>query len=305
MTTSEIQKQITKEIEKQLKIKIVNTKIPPQGMDSEVFFTTDSNGKEYAIKIGKNATSDILAYRLLEENKIDIPVPKIFGNFTFEDKTVVILEKINFPLLESVPVDQMHRYISSMIKNLKKIHQIKSDRAGFLIERDKNINWKEIMLAKFNSKDPALDWNEIAKRRGLDSELVLKSVENIIGKINQTEFIDSPYFFLHTDFNQRNLFINPYSDEIVGIIDWGEAMFGDPIYDFARVKMFIWHFNLGYKALKDYDKLISLTPQQKRLEELYWLSRVIEYLAYYSEELNKFNTGRIKLHQGFLREYRW
>jgi len=129
--------------------------------------------------------------------------------------------------------------------------------------------------------------------------------ENIIRKIEETDFIDSSYSFLHTDFNQRNLFVNPNSDEIAGIIDWGEAMFGDPIYDFARIRMFIRHFNLEDKALEEYDKSMSFTSQQKRLEELYWLSRVIEYLAYYSEELNNFNVRRIKLHQEFLRMHEW
>jgi len=305
MIVNKTQKQIIKKVEELLKINIIDSQVPPQGMDSEVFFVVDSSGKEYAIKHGRSVIGDVLAYKLLKENKIDIPVPKIFSNFTFENKTVVILERINFPLLESIPAGEIHRYIPSMIANLKKIHQIKSDRAGFLNESGDKRSWKEIMLAKFNGKDIVLNWSKIAKRDGLDSELVLRSVENIIKKINETEFIEGSYSFLHTDFNQRNLFVNTDSSEITGIIDWGEAMFGDPIYDFARVRMYIWHFNLGNKALEDYYKLVSFTPEQKQLEELYWLSRIIEYLAYYSEELNEFNVGRIKLHQDFLRGYKW
>lgn len=95
------------------------------------------------------------------------------------------------------------------------------------------------------------------------------------------------------------------SDEIAAIVDWGEAMFGDPIYDFARVRMYIWHFDLGNTVLENYYGLVSFTLEQKQLEELYWLSRIIEYLAYYSEILNEFNTGRIKMHEDFLRNYRW
>ena len=82
-------------------------------------------------------------------------------------------------------------------------------------------------------------------------------------------------------------------------------MFGDPIYDFARVRMYIWHFNLDDNILRQYYELVAFTHEEKNREELYWLSRVIEYLAYYSEELNDFNLGRIKLHQEFLRQYEW
>lgn len=110
---------------------------------------------------------------------------------------------------------------------------------------------------------------------------------------------------MHTDFNQRNLFVDLKSDEIKGVIDWSEAIFGDPIYDFARVRMYIWHFNLGEDVIEKYYKLVDFDQKQKNLEQIYWLSRVIEYLAYYSEELNEFNIGRIKLHQNFLENYDW
>jgi aminoglycoside phosphotransferase (APT) family kinase protein len=302
----DFQEKIISKVEEYLKTKIVDTKIPPQGMDSKVFFVTDDDGKEYAIKCyARESSGDMLALKLLEENKIDIPVPKVLGVFTFENEQVAILEKINFPLLDSLPVDQMSRCIPSMVNNLKKIHEVKSDKTGFLTEINKGSSWKEVMLSKFTDASPDLDWKEIVTREGLDSKLLLDSVENIIKKIERTDFIDKDYSLLHTDFNQRNLFVNPDSDEIAAIIDWGETMFGDPIYDFARVRMYIWHFNLSDETLKKYYELLSFTLEQEQLEELYWLSRVIEYLAYYSEELNEFNRGRIKMHQDFLRAYKW
>jgi len=302
----DFQEKIILKVEEYLKTKIVDIKIPPQGMDSQVFFVMDTDSKEYAIKCyARSLSGDILAFKLLRKNKIDIPVPKVFGIFTFENKQVIIFEKINFPLLDSIPVDQMSRYIPSMVNNLKKIHEVKSDKAGFLTEIDKESSWKEVMLSKFTDASPDLDWKEIVTREGLDSKLLLDSVENIIKKIERTDFIDKDYSLLHTDFNQRNLFVNPDSDEIAAIIDWGETMFGDPIYDFARVRMYIWHFNLSDETLKKYYELLSFTLEQEQLEELYWLSRVIEYLAYYSEELNEFNRGRIKMHQDFLRAYKW
>jgi hypothetical protein len=306
MIAIETQKQIIKKVEELLSINIVDVQIPKQGMDSVVIFVADSTGKEYAIKYyRKGAVSEEFAYKILEENKVAIPVPKVLGSIDLNERNLLILEKIEFPLLESIAVGDIHRYIPSMVKNMEHIHIIKSGRAGYLSETEQNRSWKEILLSKFNGQDPALNWYEIAGRSGLDSKLVLGSVENIIKKINITQFDESLYSFLHTDFNQRNLFIDPVTDEITGIIDWGEAMFGDPIYDFARIRMFIWHFNLENSALESYDKAVFFTPEQKNLEDLYWLSRVIEYLAYYSEELNDFNVGRIKMHQDFLREYKW
>lgn len=303
--TSNFPKEIIKKTEQLLNINIVKITQLPQGMDSEVIFVTDKQGKKYVIKYGINAISDSLAYGILFDNNISIPVPQVFGNFEFAGKNVIILQKIDYPLLETVPTGKMSKYIPSMIKNLKKIHKIKSDQPGFLSETNDKQNWKKILLSKFNGVNIDLNWPEIAKRNYLDEKLVLQSVNKILKKINNFKFINKSYSLLHTDFNQRNLFINPNSNNLTGIIDWGEAMFGDPIYDFARIRMYIWHFHLSAKTLKDYYNILSFNPYEKNLEELYWVYRIIEYLAYYSEEETDFNISRINLHQNFLRNYDW
>jgi aminoglycoside phosphotransferase (APT) family kinase protein len=124
-------------------------------------------------------------------------------------------------------------------------------------------------------------------------------------KVENTIFDLKEYSLLHTDFNQRNLFVDPKHHEISGIVDWEDAMFGDSVYDFARVRMYLWHFNFSEAAIRDYYDLVDFSADQKKLENLYWLSRVIQYLAWYSEELTEFNVARIKLHQEYLRNYVW
>lgn len=224
------------------------------------------------------------------------------ARFFFEDVSVVILEKIQFPLLESVPVDEIPKYVSSIIENLRRLHTIKSTSPGLLSEPNNHKTWKEMMLDIFVDK---FYWQEVAHREGIDSDLITISVEKMTKKINDTDFALDGYSLLHTDFNQRNLFVDPKNHEIAGIIDWEDAMYGDPIYDFARVRMYLWHFNLGDEAIREYYKLVDFTPKQKELEDLYWISRVIQYLGWYSEESNKFTNGRIKLHQDYLRDYDW
>lgn len=179
---------------------------------------------------------------------------------------------------------------------------IKSTTPGLLSKPNRGQSWQEMMLNIFSDE---FDWSEVASREGLDTDLILMSVEKMCEKISKTVFKGAEYSLLHTDFNQRNLFVNPQSHEIAGIIDWEDAMFGDSIYDFARVRMYLWHFDLGSEAIEEYYRFVDFTPEQKELEDLYWLSRVIQYLAWYSEELTKFNKGRIALHQNYLREYTW
>ena len=121
---------LIQEIEKRLFIKIVKTTIPPQGMDSQVFIVVDSDAKEYVIKYSKWAFNDKFAYDLINNHKLNIPIPKVLRSFVFDENQVLVLEKINYPLLESV--NDKSTYISSMINCLKSIHEIKSDIAGLL-----------------------------------------------------------------------------------------------------------------------------------------------------------------------------
>jgi|CXWL01.1.fsa_nt_gi hygromycin-B 4-O-kinase len=296
------QEKLVAHVEKEFKIKVVSVETPPQGMSSSVFFIRTSEEKEYAVKYGADAMKDVSPLKLILKNHIDVPVPLLLGAFLFEEVPVLVLEKVQFPLLESVSAEEMPKYIPSMVKNLQKLHTIKSASPGPLDGSDRKNTWKELMLSIFTDD---FDWNEVAQMEGLDKDLILASVEKMKKKINSAVFEDTEYSLLHTDFNQRNLFVNPQTHEIAGIIDWEEAMFGDPIYDFARVRMYLWHFNLGDQAIKKYYELMQFTPHQKDLEDLYWLSRVIQYLAWYSEELDDFSKGRINLHQEYLRAYEW
>lgn len=296
---------LIKEIEKRLNITIVNSNIPPQGMGSSVIFIEDDKGNQYAVKESDAKNNDAKVLEVLQQWNVEIAVPKLINSFTFEGNSIVILEKISAPLLESIEVNEMSKYIPSMIENLKKLHKIKSDVAGYLNSEKKYKYWKDFLLTFFNNHNPNLNWQDISKREGLDTKLILESIERIVNVISNTKFVESDYSLLHSDFNQRNLFVNPDNIELSAIIDWGEAMYGDPIYDFARIRMYIWHFELGDGVIKDYYNLMQYSEEEKKLDTLYWLTRVIEYLAYYSEELNEFNTARIKLHQNFLRNFDW
>lgn len=305
MITTEIQKQIIKKVEGLLKINIIDIQIPVQGVDSEVLLVTDVKGSEFIVKFGANAINDVIALNLVKENGLDVPVPKMLGYFSFDNKTVVILEKFNFPLLVSIPKDDRANYIDSMIANLIKIHSIKSNIAGHVNNQDKTMSWREFMLFKYSGKHPWFNWEEILYRDGVDTKLVKDAIMIIVEKIKKQTFLDAPYSLLHTDFNPRNLFISTELNKITGIVDWADAVFGDPVYDFARIRMFIWHSDFNPNVLENYYKLLGLANEEKKREKLYFLSMIIEYITWFSASKNDFRILKLKAHQDFLRAYDW
>ena len=80
-------------------------------------------------------------------------------------------------------------------------------------------------------------------------------------------------------------------------------MFGDPLYDFARVRLLIWHFNLQNHATENYFAHLQLSGEEKIREEIYFLSLMLDYINSYSEKKNKFNDARLARHQDFLKNY--
>lgn len=135
----------------------------------------------------------------------------------------------------------------------------------------------------------------------MDAGLVSEALARVREGVRAARMPERDYSLLHTDFNQRNLFVNAERHEIVSVVDWGEAMFGDPLYDFARVRMFIYHFDLGEEALAEYRDTLDMDEEERAREDLYLTSQMIEYIAWYSAEKNDFNDGRLRLHQEYLR----
>lgn len=289
------------ETENILGVSIVNVEVPRQGLGSAVLIARDERGREVAIKYGEDVLCDVRALALIRENGVDIPVPVVLGSFPVANKTAIVMEKIESPLLEDIPNDEKCGYIGSMLKNLSKLHCIKSDVAGSLLAPYNDKSWKDVLLFKYSGEHPWFDWRKIVRREGVDGGLIQEAIERVRGKIEQADLSVENYSLLHTDFNQRNLFVDPNTHWIAGIIDWSEAMFGDPLYDFARVRMFIFHFNMKEETEKKYFRYLNLTEEERRREDIYLESQILDYISWYSERKNNFNNGRLKMHQDFLR----
>lgn len=294
-----IQKDIADKISQKMGVVFVEFKNLPQGMGSSVFLAQDEEGMEYVLKTGEGVECDRQALEIIANSGVVIPVPKVCGYFEFENRKTLVMEKIKYSLLEEASAQEMRNLIPSMIGNLMEIHTVKSSLPGAILSPAKS--WKEFLLDKYSGEHPWYPWREIAGRDGVDEELVERAVNEIADGIKKTELPEGEYAFLHTDFNQRNLFIDKERRCIAGIIDWSEAIFGDPLYDFARVHMFILHFRLGKETLKEYYDLLALTSDERVREELYLLSMMLDYIAWYSQVKDDFNAGRLRFHQKFLR----
>lgn len=262
---------------------------PKQGMSGSVFFIVTKKAGELVVKYGNNVNKDYDLLKLVNENLLDFPTPKIFANFDLAGKHVLILEKIKGISFGEISLEFLPEYYNTVIVTLKNLHKIKRE----------GIDWKDYLLKIFI--DGNLDWEEIVNRKNLNKDLVLKVREILLNNIKNTDLNLGEYSLLHTDFNQSNIFVDEKSCKITGVIDWEEATFGDPVYDFARFHLHLWHRGVSDPEIKNFLNMLEFNDAEKARELLYFNIFLLHYLAYYSEQDDEFCIGRIKMHQDYLK----
>lgn len=281
---------------------ITKSELPRRGIGSSVLAVRDSKDREYIVKVGEDVGTDISALEIIARNKVDIPVPKVVGCFDLFGKKAIVMEKVPYSLLEDVPDRNKSSYIIPMLETLDAIHKIKSAHAGAINGEARVQSWKKFLAYRYSGGHPWFDWAAIRQRKGVDSELIAESVARISREISIACLPESGYSLLHTDFNQRNLFVDMENHKLAGVIDWSEAIYGDALYDFSRVHMLIIHFGIEDPALGIYYRKLDLDGEELAREELYLKSQMLDYIAWYSEERSEFNDSRLRLHQDFLRK---
>lgn len=287
---------IINKAEEALDKEIVAIEFPKQGADNFVFFIIDDDGKEYTIKTGSDVTVDIKAIELLEKNNLSGIYPKLVKTFESDNRQYIIIERLKGALYRFIRKEYKNLFIDSLIDTMTKVHSVKSKYAGLITWQDKKMSWKEFLVYKYSGDHPWYSWAEIEQRKGVNTKLLNESIKRLIDLLGSTDLSYSEYSLLHTDINQGNVFVNINSKKVVGLVDWSEATFGDPLYDFARLRLNIWH-NFNEDAERIYFNVNKFTDKQKKLENLYFLMHVVDYINWFSES---HDVRRLELHQDYL-----
>ena len=77
------------------------------------------------------------------------------------------------------------------------------------------------------------------------------------------------------------------SDDRIGYVDWSDAIYGDWLFDFARLRMNL-EQSADKSALEVYQSKVILNSDEVFREHLYYLCRLIEYLGIYCKYGDEF-----------------
>ncbi|MBL8015399.1 MAG: aminoglycoside phosphotransferase family protein [Candidatus Doudnabacteria bacterium] len=259
------------------KISIIG--IPESGLDHEVFIFTTPAGKKCIAKANHNAVVDALVLRKLEESGISIPTPKVLAYS--EEYKLSVIEFIEGKMLDAFETPTIVPYLLPLLTIARRIHQVTGNQAGaFLkVSRGAGSDWKSSFGAKYGDNHPYYKWDNLIQNPGLDKEVIITALGRIKAGI---ESLPEPqtYSLLHSDLHGGNVIVA--KNEIKGIIDWSDANYGDPLYEFSRIRLFVVQENK--KMLEIYYNLLDMSAEEKQREELYFLAHALRIVFFANEE---------------------
>lgn len=185
-----------------------------------------------------------------------MPIPGIIGYLPWSgtiDASILVLGEIEGVSLDqaSLPLDARRGVFERAGAILRRLHEAPIDGYGMLTVRDgvlrgASASWRDYWLVD-NPWDRNLE--DIA-REGMVSAPVYARVEGAIDAMCTAEF--GPARLLHNDYTSGHIFTDGRA--VTGVIDFGNALAGDPRYDIAMARYFCDAaeadaFGRGYGAL--------------------------------------------------------
>ena len=254
---------------------------PSAGADHVVLLITTAVGERLVIKAGAEAEVD--AFVLARLAGRGVHVPRLVAQAPLEDQpeagSLMVMTAVDGTLLANVD-QHAERYLRPLIDDMRHVHAVTTTAGAgpvLAVERGARQSWREYLVSVLTGEDPEFRWSEIARHQEVDEGLLTAALDRAVVRAQELVF-PAPLSLLHGDLNPANVFVR--DGKITGIIDWSYARYGDPLFDFARLRMnpFV---RTDPSAMREYNALLNLTPEEERREAFYYVVNLLEYVNWY------------------------
>jgi aminoglycoside phosphotransferase (APT) family kinase protein len=254
---------------------------PDAGADHVIVLVTTAKGERLVIKAGPDAAVD--AFVLARLAGRDVNVPTLIAQAPLADRpdagSLIVMTEVAGTLLADV--DQpAERYLRPLIEQMRNVHAVTTTAGAgpvLAVEHGARQSWRDYLVYVLTGQDPEFRWSEIARHPAVDGGLLTRALDAAVVRARELSF-PATLSLLHGDLNPYNVFV--HDGEISGIIDWSYARYGDPLFDFARLRMnpFV---RANPSAVQVYRAELSLTPDSERREAFYYVVNLLEYGNWY------------------------
>ena len=230
--------------------------------------------KEYVIRFAASKEDFEKDKKVANYATSTLHVPKIIEIGEALRGYFAISERNHGIFLDDLDGEQMRRTLPSLLSALDEIREIDlSNTKGYGWWEAKGIascsTWQEPLLGGLDDKpgDRTYGW-----RKKLESSPTSAAAFDKIRAVLETLVVDLPSerYLIHNDLLYRNVLVE--NNEISVIIDWGNSMYGDFLYDIALL-IYYWSWfpkwkdiDIKQEVLDDYESIGLKVPNiEKRL----------------------------------------
>jgi aminoglycoside phosphotransferase (APT) family kinase protein len=190
------------------------------------------------VKCGTRDEFGIEAWACERARSLGLPAPHVIGVDTTASIPYLALSKVAGVALSDrrLPVDVATRGARQAGAMLRQLHEVSLPGFGW-IDRDhfrrtmqirgKSTSWSEEISTEL---DPALE--ELVSRDALTAAQAAVLRGEMRRVLPSLETIDHGRL-LHGDLARMHTFVDPQDGSLTGIVDWGDAQTGDPVWDLA------------------------------------------------------------------------
>lgn len=230
-----------------------------------------------------------------------IPIPN--GVFVrYQGMGHQVWNKVPGVTLDMLPESERTAAYCDLARILRILHSVLGRRAG-LIEKTSPIagyhpTWAEYIAAKAHDNIAYLSDNQLVTKDSADQ------IAAILGRFCENESKINRYVsVLHGDLNDKNVLW--HNGQISGIIDWEDALVGDPVFELASWATFIrpgwtedWiSFFRAYYG-EDADKIVSETDWENRFWTYYLRVSISKLVYLHKAKYTDLTLGQFRVAKG-------
>lgn len=221
--------------------------------------------------------TEIAVYDMLK--KSEVPTPKILEvntNRDLLDCDYFLMEKLEGVTWKSVQNSMNPQTRSRLLEELGYLtgvmHRIKGTHFGYINRRpeDRCQTWGEAYALFMTDclKDARSFGYELPYEK---LEILLKDYRELLDQIKEPVLTDNDLF--------GNIFLDPVTFEITGVVDFERALFADPMMDFAACLTLFDDVEKVPEYLRGYERgrgrNIVITPEDRKRMKLYYLYKAV------------------------------
>lgn len=260
------------------------------GEQSQGFFFSVGN-EEFVIRINKEFEpfeKDAYAYKHFSSNKL--PIPEVIGLGKFnETYFYAITKRVNGSIVHDLSDEQFVHILPDLVDVLDAIHTRDiSDTINFGSMNTKGKayfpSWKGFILSV--NDENWFHWKKVFEETFFEKEVFDNAYEKLKKLV---AYCPEERFLLHGDFGGDNVISD--GEKVTGVIDWGEAKYGDFLFDVAWMdfwnkqkidvkKIFFNHYKEKNITIVNFDERVTSYQIWAALQSLYFYAISDQYEKY-------------------------